>query len=754
MLKSALLTALVFFTALALSAQPTPSNSPYQLDGKKVLHNGRPIKTFEGIYYLGPGTIAIKEGGKWTFADTTGKRLSKNKYTDVSLIANGPVVIYNDKLMGFARRDGSIIIDAICSEYKMVGKGYIRLGQNNKVGLIGPDGTLILVPKYDGIGFVANGAMIAVQQGCQTIYVDSTGRQGAGAKIPSRVGCRIGFVDSTGKEIVKPIFDDYADAGTKGGYVQVMLNGKSGLINSLGEEVLTPKYNWINQSATASGYMQVKLGDKMGIIDTTGHEIITPEYESVFSLDGDLFAIKQNEKWGVIDINGNQKLPNEYETIATIYGDRILVKQNKKWGLVDTTGKVIVEPKYDRVDHTAFSKGMLPVREKRQLLLVDLNGRELLGDIGTQQVKLNSGNTWERIGTEWKLSGSATKYNYDKMRWYSSSMSIAYKDGKAGLVNAAGKEITPFAYDTVRYIAPNLACVVAGKKNGLVNSTGKLVLPVNYYLISTIGNGYCAVCEGEYLVGTRPDGIPTRYTVCHWGFADSTGKMVITPNYDDFEAFVKGYAPISLNKKQGLIDSTGRVVVEPRYDKITAFQGNVAFVKVDGKWGVIDRSGRELIEPTFTTDYRLELKTAAPQLKASYYPKFYKGYATVFNGRRWGLVDSLGKKVADVIYDEIDILEEPQKGIIALVKLKKKWGAIDARGNEVIKPKYLSLYQFTEGLARAIKGPKYGYIDATGNEVIPESFDEAGIFRNGWAIVHIAYRYFLVDTDGNPMDIR
>jgi hypothetical protein len=148
------------------------------------------------------------------------------------------------------------------------------------------------------------------------------------------------------------------------------------------------------------------------------------------------------------------------------------------------------------------------------------------------------------------------------------------------------------------------------------------------------------------------------------------------------------------------------------------------------------------------------MKNVSPQLKAGYYPKFYKGYAPIFNGRRWGLIDSLGHKTADVIYDEIDILEEPQKGLIALVKLKKKWGAIDARGNEVIKPKYLSLYQFTDGLARAIKGPKYGYIDATGNEVIPESFDEAGIFRNGWAIVHIAYRYFLVDMDGNPMDIR
>ncbi len=753
MFKTALSSALALIAAISLSAQPPVSNSPYQLDGKKILHNGRPIKTFEGIYYLGPGTVALKEGGKWYFADTTGKKLSKQKYTDVSLIANGPVVTYNDKLMGFARRDGSIIIDAICSEYKMVGKGYIRLGQNNKVGLISPSGNLMLVPKYDGIEFVAGGTMIAVQQGCQTIYVDSMGRQTIGAKIPSQINCRIGFVDSTGAEIVKPIYNDYADAGTRGGFVQVMMNDKSGLINNRGEVILEPKYDWINQSATATGLMQVKLGDKMGLIDTTGHEVITPEFESVFSLGGDLFATEQNDKWGVIDINGNQKVPNEYETIATLVNDRILVKKDKKWGLLDTTGKVVVELKYDKVDHTAFVKGMLPVREKRQLLLVDLNGRELLGDIGTQANKLSNGNVWERSGNEWKLTGAAKLFEFDKMRWYSPTMSIAYKDGKAGLISPLGKELTPFMYDTIRYLSPNLACVVSGKKNGLVNSSGKIVLPATYYLISTIGNGYCAVCEGEYQVGTR-NGLPTRYTVCHWGFADSTGKMVIAPKYDDFESFLKGYAPISQNKKTGLIDSTGKVVVEPKYDKITAFQGNVAFVKLDNKWGVIDRSGRELIEPTFTSDYRLDLKTAAPQLKAGYYPKFYKGYATVFNGRRWGLVDSLGKKVADVIYDEIDILEEPQKGIIALVKLKKKWGAIDARGNEVIKPKYLSLYQFTEGLARAIKGPKYGYIDATGNEVIPESFDEAGIFRNGWAIVHIAYRYFLVDVDGNPMDIR
>lgn len=756
--------------------------SAYPVKGRKLLYNGRAITTFEGIYYIGPGVLAVKKHGAfqsvekppkdpmkpmkfeshnvWRFIDTTGRPLFSQKFTEIQPINYGPVVVKRGKKLGFVSRDGHLIIDAICTDYLNVERGYIRIANNQKAGLISPEGKLVLAPIYDAFEFVANGALLAVQQGCKTLYTDAKGNVVPNGKYPIKTGCLIGFMDTTGKEIVKPMYDDFADVG-KTGLVQVMRNGKSGLMDNTGRELVPPKYDWISQSSSKQGYMQVKLRDKMGLIDTAGNEVLAPEYDAVFALDQTLVAAKQNDKWGVIDLNGNQHLPFEYETIATLYEDRILVKQNKRWGIVDTTGKVIVEPKYDRVDHTAFDQGKLPVREKRQILLVDPNGRELLGDINNQNTRLSNGAMWERISGNWVLnqsSGTKATYTFDRLRWYSSAMTVAYKDGKAALVDNNGRELTPFEYDTIRYITPNLACVVKGKKNGLVNSGGQLVLPVNYYLLSSMGNGYCAVCDGKAEVVAEPGKIPKKVIVCRWGMADSTGKLVVNPQYDDFEAFVKGYAPISLNKKQGLIDSTGRVVVEPKYDKITAFQGKVAFVKNDNKWGVIDRNGTELIAPTFTVDYHLNLKKDFEQLKASYYPQFYKGYAIVYNGRKLGLVDSLGKLIVEPKYDKIDIVEDKSSNLVAFVSKREKWGVIDGTGKEVVKLQYANIAPFTEGLAR-FQNIKYGYLDTSGNDALPESFTAAGGFKNGWASVAVRDKkgrahFFLIDTSGTPMELR
>jgi len=58
---------------------------------------------------VSPGFIALKTGASGICRIPPVKSYRKNKYTNLSLIANGPVVTYNDKLMGFARRDGSVV---------------------------------------------------------------------------------------------------------------------------------------------------------------------------------------------------------------------------------------------------------------------------------------------------------------------------------------------------------------------------------------------------------------------------------------------------------------------------------------------------------------------------------------------------------------------------------------------------------------------------------------------------------------------
>lgn len=61
---------------------------------------------------------------------------------------------------------------------------------------------------------------------------------------------------------------------------------------------------------------------------------------------------------------------------------------------------------------------------------------------------------------------------------------------------------------------------------------------------------------------------------------------------------------------------------------------------------------------------------------------------------------------------------------LAFAKSDDKWGMVDKQGNWFIKPKYLSLYPFSEGLAKALdpETKKWGYIDKSGAWVIKPQF--------------------------------
>ncbi|ECC1273812.1 WG repeat-containing protein, partial [Campylobacter coli] len=60
----------------------------------------------------------------------------------------------------------------------------------------------------------------------------------------------------------------------------------------------------------------------------------------------------------------------------------------------------------------------------------------------------------------------------------------------------------------------------------------------------------------------------------------------------------------------------------------------------------------------------------------------------------------------------------------AKVKLNGRWGFIDRSGKFVIKPKFDSIWDFSEGLAKVKLNGKYGFIDKSGKIVIEPKFDD------------------------------
>jgi WG containing repeat len=141
-----------------------------------------------------------------------------------------------------------------------------------------------------------------------------------------------------------------------------------------------------------------------------------------------------------------------------------------------------------------------------------------------------------------------------------------------------------------------------------------------------------------------------------WGYSDTLGKIKIQPKYDtvslfDYDMVFKGNHVITLVKLKGkpmAINEMGAVIVPPKYDHINinwSLDEPTFFIKRNDKWGVFTK-GKELFEPVY--DYMDDYS--------------YEGFYQVHSKDKWGLINSDGKIVIPVIYDQIRKMDNKQPG--------------------------------------------------------------------------------------------
>ena len=131
-----------------------------------------------------------------------------------------------------------------------------------------------------------------------------------------------------------------------------------------------------------------------------------------------------------------------------------------------------------------------------------------------------------------------------------------------------------------------------------------------------------------------------------WGFIDTKGEMVISPQFDEAGKFSEGLAAVFNQCRWGYIDKTGAFVIKPQFKFALEFSEGLAVVdphpanegpcppgKSHGKLGYINRSGKLVIEPQFDLAFR-----------------FIKGVARVSivnpkdeNDLKQGYIDKTGK---------------------------------------------------------------------------------------------------------------
>ena len=204
-----------------------------------------------------------------------------------------------------------------------------------------------------------------------------------------------------------------------------------------------------------------------------------------------------------------------------------------------------------------------------------------------------------------------------------------------------------------------------------------------------------------------------------WGFADSSGRVVLEPRFDEFQGFSEGIGRVVKNGLWGFVDEEGRVVVEPRFKAAYWFSEGLSCVRLDDStWGYVDRSG------TVVSDSRYEYLAVS----------FVEGLAPAKRGTKWGYVDKTFKFVIEPTFDHVSTFSEG----LAWVWANGKAYSIDHQGKALLEPRVWDMVGgFSEGLAfvRLPGSELFGYIDKSGRLAIPFRFLEAGPFRGGLARV-------------------
>lgn len=243
-------------------------------DGKTVLN-----AEYDNIYAL-PGieksVIVEKDGKKGLVSTSIGEVIIPVEYQDITSLTDS----YED--------------------------GYIVRTNDNKFGVILPDKTKVLEPKYDQIKNVTGNNYYVVLENGTLEVVDKKGT----------------VILNTGFESIEQInVDNFI----------VTIGGKYGVISKAGETVIEAKYEYLKHSFS-NNYV-AKQNGKYGIIDASSKEIIGFNYEKItYIKEADFFeADKENITTDIIDRNFNVVLSNIIVSDLNVDNGYLRVRDNNEY---------------------------------------------------------------------------------------------------------------------------------------------------------------------------------------------------------------------------------------------------------------------------------------------------------------------------------------------------------------------------------------------------------------------------------------
>jgi hypothetical protein len=272
-------------------------------------------------------------------------------------------------------------------------------------------------------------------------------------------------------------------------------------------------------------------------------------------MNNETFKDPQTGKYGFRNKEtGEIVIAPKYDNVG-IYERQVCI--DGKWGMVDSGGEALIPPAYDKIwQYNSIDDSHI---------YASLNGKEFVFDYEGNKLQ------------DWKIEELKKKKDTRLLR--------IEQNGKMGYVNGKYGEICiPPKFDWLfcQFTDDKILFATLNGKCGLINKTGAEITPMIYD----------AMHESGYL--------PAAFKLdVKWGFIDETGATVIPFQYDYVSAFsFFGKAIVYIDGRGGVIDRKGNEVLPLIYDEVTMnFQSESKrqiLAKLNGEKIYFDREGNRV----------------------------------------------------------------------------------------------------------------------------------------------------------------
>jgi len=236
-------------------------------------------------------------------------------------------------------------------------------------------------------------------------------------------------------------------------------------------------------------------------------------------------------------------LTKDSEKSKIVSKDYAVIYKDNKWGVIDSIGNIVVDPAYEEM--------IVIPNSKKDVFICTYDVNYETGEYKTKV--LNSENV--EILTQYEQIEAIPNKDASNNLWYEDTVVKVKKDGKYGIINFEGKELSSCEYEEI--------AAIEGIKDTLkVKKDGK------------------------------------------YGVLDNEGKELLKPQYTDVMNLGKdnkeGFIVKGEDGKYGIVNYSNQVVLEVKYDEVSKVYGNDMYVVKQGeKQVLVNKDGSELLNADF-----------------------------------------------------------------------------------------------------------------------------------------------------------